>query len=340
MNCDNARQQLNALADGEFPPWAAWRLRRHLAHCPACASELVAISQLTRRVRAWRDVPAPVEQTKKWRPAVPPMWSRPAWRPAAVFVGGCAVFAAASLLLPGQPARPTITFADVQRAMRRVNVVRYRHSETMYEDLHDRRGLPAGRRLTYQRSGWISVRLNPPATASDTKIFDVAQPYREVQTLVSGKVDIYFDKTRRTFSVHKGYSGMPALVEDKINDFTAPADYTNIVFASPGVKVPPIKTERTELNGRSVWKFVRYGFPDGATSGTPGQLEAMEKAGNAKVEYIWADPNTSLVLQVETMQMTNGRPWQIMLDKDFRYNEALPPGTFDLMPARGVNIIK
>lgn len=55
MNCPVAAARIAALVDGELGPVAAWRVRRHVARCAACAAERRALVDLRDTIRA--DVP-------------------------------------------------------------------------------------------------------------------------------------------------------------------------------------------------------------------------------------------------------------------------------------------
>jgi len=59
MQCEQAREQLNALADDELAEAIASRVGRHLVECGACQEEWDRICALGERARAWRDVCAP-----------------------------------------------------------------------------------------------------------------------------------------------------------------------------------------------------------------------------------------------------------------------------------------
>lgn len=100
MTCD--LKQLDLMADGELRPWNAWRLRRHIAHCPTCAAELAAVQHLTQRARAWRSISVPAGLVKhpntfstdtqpytvRRQPATPSMrWASIAATAVAVLIG-------------------------------------------------------------------------------------------------------------------------------------------------------------------------------------------------------------------------------------------------------------
>ena len=72
MTCDQTQPLLEAFADGELGWGTAWRVRRHLAGCEACAAELAEIRRLDARVRAWRDMPAPAHLQSQIAAALPP----------------------------------------------------------------------------------------------------------------------------------------------------------------------------------------------------------------------------------------------------------------------------
>jgi Putative zinc-finger len=55
MRCNPAL--LGALTDNELHGWRAWRVRRHLAHCPTCQQELATLESLGQTLHAASPLP-------------------------------------------------------------------------------------------------------------------------------------------------------------------------------------------------------------------------------------------------------------------------------------------
>ena len=54
MNCQQARDHLSALIDGELTEAAVRRVREHLAQCVACQDQQAAVRALRETVRIWQ----------------------------------------------------------------------------------------------------------------------------------------------------------------------------------------------------------------------------------------------------------------------------------------------
>jgi hypothetical protein len=63
MNCETARQQLGAYADGELPPERAADIQRHAEGGPACAAEVRELNEIIGQLA---DTPAPQVPSELW----------------------------------------------------------------------------------------------------------------------------------------------------------------------------------------------------------------------------------------------------------------------------------
>ena len=114
MNCTQSQILLDAYADAELGRVTAFRVRRHLAGCAACAAQLAGIQRLNISVHTWRDASAPAALEGRIAAALPqtapvpmPLRDRRIARRAAVGLAGVAATTAAGFwLLPGQPGPP------------------------------------------------------------------------------------------------------------------------------------------------------------------------------------------------------------------------------------------
>ena len=53
---------LGALADGELRGLSAWRMRRHLAHCPSCQKEMAELEALSAELKGVSPLPQPLRK--------------------------------------------------------------------------------------------------------------------------------------------------------------------------------------------------------------------------------------------------------------------------------------
>jgi len=322
MTCDQTQPLLEAFAGGELGWRTAWRVRRHLAGCAACAAQLAEIRQLDARARAWRDVPAPAGlggRIAAALPSAPPALSAPprrmrVTRRAAVGLAGTAAVAAAFFwLLPGQPGRPTIAFADVVKAMANVNVMAWTDSSTIYGE---------NKKVVSQGVTQVWMRHNPPAYAR-INLPGPFQPERS-QTLEDqrGLMDIL---PKNKYILSRDRNNIPGLVKAYASFFVAPLALLESTSSSKGEKVT--------LNGQSVLKFagVRhlYGsFPN--TTALPQHRVPIDLEVT-----LWIDPATKRVVQMAERSTTNGKPVDTGVQTQIRYDETPPPNTFDVVPPPG-----
>lgn len=349
MTCHEVQSQLNALVDGELGWLAAGRVRRHLAVCPACVAELSTVQQITVQVRAWRCVAAPAALMEKISMTVSartilPRRTRLFWRPA-VALGGCAAtLAAIALLLPGQPAHPTIVFADVERAMAQVNTLHCTQTIKLYRynPLHDPN--PDTRRtLLGQESLHVWARRSSPAVMTRTT-FDKpwkAESKHMTVILTDRRGQIIYDASRRTYYIRDGRKEPEAkedaaTVDKIIRGLTNPRDtrWPNMGQAS----MSPLQREQDYLDGKPVLKFVCTG-----TSATIQMRKATRKTFTVVLKKtVWVDPQTLHVLQMETTstQRESGKLLDASLFHDYQYDALPPVGTFDWSPPPGAHVVK
>jgi hypothetical protein len=119
MRCERARAEIKAWQDGELGPVSAWRLRRHLRRCPACAAEAASLRRLDALLRAtdlFEPETAAVPESGRPRGRLP---VRPAPRIAfAALAVAAAVLVA--VVLPSSLPRRSLA-AEVGRALERAN---------------------------------------------------------------------------------------------------------------------------------------------------------------------------------------------------------------------------
>ncbi len=316
MNCDQTQPLLEAFADGELGWGTTWRVRRHLVGCPDCAAELAELQHLDARVRAWRDVSAPAGLPSRLAAALPsfppdsavPTRRMRVTRRAAVGLAGVAAAAAAFFwLLPGQPGRPTIAYADVEKAMESVNVMTWTTEVTSYS-----------KDGTVTRHGisrtWM--RRRPLAQATVT-LPDPSYP-QGLQTLQDERG--YFDVLP---------NGKGIIWRGRTNVFGTVAAYTSL-FTRPlrmlekgqlGEKGQSGDLEQTTLNGKPAIKVVlSYRIP------------------NEVRTALWIDPVTKRAVQMETRSTANGKPVYIVTNTQMSYDDIPPPGVFDIVPPPGEKI--
>ena len=324
MTCDQTQPLLEAFADGELGWGTAWRVRRHLAACPACTSELAELQQLAAHVRAWRDVPAPTglgERIAAALPSAPPasMPRRPALiRRAAVGLAGIAAAAAAFFwLTPGQPGRPTIALADVEQAMASVKTMSEIDDITDF----DEDGKVVGHHVDQQ---WI--RRDPPAIVKInlSKPSDPREPqykYKQVLEDERGQMTIMPDGSYSFIDDSpENLKSIPSYIGWSVQTlfFMAKLDRNT---GTQGL----IQGEETHLNGQPALKFDRTWHTH---IPTPEDLHTI----------IWLDPKTRRMLRTDGQVTTNGKLVSRESSTHFHYDETPPPGIFDIVPPPGAKI--
>ncbi len=338
MTCDQTQPLLEAFADEELGWWAAWRVRRHLAACPACASEVAELQRLTARIRAWRDVPAPAHLQSQIAAALPPAPPvsaprRPiAARRAAVGLAGLAAAAAAFFwLLPGQPGRPTIAFADVEQAMQQVQTVSYDMNSHCYDA--QGRVVPSG--MSFSFRNWL--RRKPAASAR----YDAVM---HEQHLEDARGSLWYSRRLNKYLKQPLVGdNIEQSVNKEMHHLTEPPTSADMDTAAsqpaPSVQLTVTHWQQHEanLNGIVCQKFTRDILritKRNVLRTTYGGYEDTDRHDKTHVT-IWADARTLHVVRVEltgdAAYMARGYREHTVLD-DFHYNETPPPGVFDWSP--------
>lgn len=349
MTCDQTQPLLEAFADGQLGWETAWRVRRHLAACSACASELAETRRLDSRVRAWRDMPAPAGLQSRIAaalPSTPPtsVSRRPvmARRVAVGLTGVAATSAAFFWLLPGQPGRPTIAFADVEQAMQHVETLSWVQS-SYYVDQHGNR--TEGSNLPVYT--WMRRKSAAIATLEQPK------GWREL-------VDKRGEFTRTTEGYYQEHTlgantekDIADRVESQIRQMTQPPT-NGVVSKSSGTVIVaysgkslhpisspvrvtsmPVQEHQVVLNGRTQMLFTRDEDMTFATY-YPAPFNVIHIR-----QSMWADPVTHRITQVEIQNSGGGlgpNRRSFVLYSHFRYNQPPPPDVFDWSPPPGAKV--
>ena len=337
MTCDQIQPLLDAFAAHDLGWGTAWRVCRHLAACPACTAELAEIHRLDSRVRAWRDAPAPAGLQSRIAAALPsaPPVSAPRRRPATArrvavgLVGMAAAGAAFFWLTPGQPGRPTIAYADVERAMQNVQTASWRIEETSDRPDHK----PGNTRLTF--TSW--VRRDPPAIA--TTDFEMTPPHGF--NLIKSLTDI-----RGAFTLSKG--------ECDVNPMLEISAQQRVEMQIHGLTQFPQATPSSEFWGQAKTTTTnfqqRYATVNGQSQiRFDRDVKTVWKMSERHTEYrvahvvTWADPESHRIIRIEAYiseDTTGVRPFLTMTQDHFRYNQTPPRGTFDWTPPAGVKVVR
>lgn len=352
MTCDQIQACLEAFAGGELGWGTAWHVRRHLAGCAACAAQLAEIRQLDRRARAWRDVPAPTGLENRIAAALPsasPALNAPPHRAlvtrrAAVGLAGVAAAVSAFFwLLPGQPGRPTIAFADVERAMQQVKTVSWESNSQVY----DKFGHNAGSLVDVK---WL--RRNPPALAetvthvTPSRISNYLKGLSDTRGrfLITQHEFVDIQKRRMVTRDECLVVSVPndpirQMVENQIVSFTefpqaAPSSTfggqvqtTTTNFVQSSAVVNGQNQVRFDRDIKTVWIWKDH---------TEHQMAHVST---------WADPETHRVIRNKSHISENTfwrkrfKPYEEVEDQ-FRYDQTPPKGTFDWSPPAGMKVVR
>lgn len=320
MTCDQIQPLLEAFADHDLSPLTQWRVRRHLTQCPACTAELAESVALTARVRDWQNVPAPsgLEAGIAARlPAATPAPARPTMRRAAVGLSGlAAALAAAFWLIPGQPGRPTVAFAEVEKAMQNVQSASY--------DIDTRACDAQGRvfqgGVTHSLHVW--VRRSPAADS-------LLDKSRSERFLVDRRGGIYHSLKKDLYLKYPTHQSIASEVDRKLRQLTEPINTKQDPSAGSFGRWTPWQQQKATLNRMPCLKFTR------------DLIRTIEKKPDITHFNIWVDAETLLVLRVEIYGDMAGRTQgyrERSVVSNFRYNEAAPSGVFDWSPPPGAKV--
>ncbi len=339
MTCTQAQPLLDAYADHALTAWQTVRVRRHLVGCAGCAAHLAAIQRLSASVQAWRNVPAPPTLKRQIVAALPPAPPAPmpprgrriARHAVLGLAGVAAAIGAGFWLLPGHPSQPTLAFADVERAMQQVRTVscrtvQYCPPNRFYRDDH------------YAFREWDQ--RSPPAIAnSDTVTTNPANYSRSIQTLqgqfirtAKGEYRMHpYEALDREYLQEGVERSFRVFTQQPISQhFDNGYDYN--VVAKPERRLVTFNGQQRILFTFNEDIVFRPG------KSTPGITDRSQCR-------IWVDPATRLVARRETVNWDDPVPGHypnvptIVVNDDFRYNQAPPPGVFD-WPPKGAKVTK
>jgi len=330
MTCDQVQPLLEAFTDRTLGRGTAWRVRRHLAACPACASELAGTRLLNSRVRLWRDVSAPAGLQSRIAAALPssppvavPRRPLVVRRAALGLAGAAAASAAFFWLVPGQPGQPTIAYADVEQAMQQVRTATW--EETMM--FYDRAGHPVKRSASHFTK-W--VRRSPPALASLGQFQDLSDARGELLRISPNHYATFQSHVRRGGSI-------ATMVEATIREITQPQIGGGLLGAvgTNQIKFSPTQQKHTMLDGQDCILFTR----DQEIVAAPRHGPDAHYFFHIKA---WADPITRRVVRIEQHshegQDKAGPDFMVLTRSNFSYNQSPPPGVFDWSPPPGAKM--
>ena len=339
MTCEQTQPLLEAFADNDLGWGTAHRVRRHLAGCAGCASELAEVRRLDARVRVWREVPAPAglgDRVADALESAPPasVSRRPlvVRRTAVGLAGLAAALVAFFWIIPGQPGRPTIAFADVEQAMQQVQTVSWT-TEVQADNAQDHK--PDGVKITY--TNWL--RRNPAAVAMTDFVYPISFsniPIRNpIKTLLDG---------RGSFALYKdGCDVRPVLkvsaqqrVETQIKGLTQlqQASPSSIIRGQAQTTITGFQQRHVVVDGQGQFRFDR----DVRTTWTAGDGHTTYRL----IHVIdWADSVTHRITRIEVhVAEDTALPgaFKLLVMDHFLYNQPPPPGTFDWSPPPGAKV--
>lgn len=313
MTCTKVQPLLEAFADHDLSALTQWRVRRHLTQCPACTAELAEINALTARVRVWQNVPAPAGLEARIAarlPAAAPVPARPPMRRAAVGLTGlAAALAAAFWLVPGQPGRPTIALADVERAMASVTTVSY-IVDTAYYD--------AQKKVTIYAHQKCWLRRHPAAVAyiplpgSTAKVAWQLTDARGTMELSNQGKFLHWIYLNRKY-----YDPPIETTDNQIDQLTRPL--VNMAGGRDAFR------SNVHLEGQSM-----------IVEGQPAlKFVSTMYNGNRKItSTIWVSTQTKRVIQIQ-YEVKSKTSSIVQTKTNIVYNQTPPPGVFDVVPPPG-----
>jgi len=333
MTCDQTQALLDVFADEELGWGTAWRVRRHLAGCALCAKELAEVQHLGRRVHEWRDVAAPTGLQSRIAGALPrptfPVSPRrfPVRRVAVGLAGLGAAAAVVFWLVPGQPGRPTIAFADVEKAMQQVQTVSYDMNSRCY----DAEGHVIPGVMSFSFRNWL--RRTPPASAQyDAIMREWSLSDARGYVGYSQRLNNYLEKPPEEDIAQTVNTYMRRLTEP-------PTDADQDGLRSGNFRVQPWQRQEKTVDGQSCLIF---------TQGLDRTIR-MEDGGKAH-EFtritIWVDALTLHIIRIElvgdpTPSVAPNKEKAVVertVFDNFHYDETPSPGVFDWSPPTGANV--
>ncbi len=343
MTCTKIQPLLEAFADHDLSALTQWRVRRHLPHCPACTVELAELDALTARVHAWHNVPAPAgleARIAATLPAAAPVPTQLPVRRAAVGLAGfAAALAAAFWLVPGQPGRPTVAFADVERAMQQVQTVSWR-TTVKARTIVNGEEKPGDKSKPYTITNTTWLRRNPAAIAMTNYSLTYAVPITPNDNLT---VKILQDE-RGEFHLRENecivmptHTPISQRVTKQIESLTQPPQATGASVSLPGqakAVVTSFHQENVRVAGQNQTRFdrdVKTTWPEGFGKNKYRLVHVID----------WVSSDTHRLVRVETRlteDTTGVKPFTTLVEDHFQYNTPAPPNVFDWSPPPGMKI--
>ncbi len=279
MRCENVRPLLILMDEETLDPFTAWRLRRHLTACLACAAKHAEFGVLDARLRAADPVAGfAASHVRRVVPPFAPFSRRVLLAGASAAV--VAVFGAAVLFAPSP-----IAFAQVQQAMSNVRTAEWTETETWFHD-------PKSDAASTTTKTHVRARMNPPVI-----LFEMAgrRSNGDRFTNISLKTPDDFRTYRKetheiTLMPYDGpnvtRAGMVASLRGEIQN--------KLTFTPPDASLATASKRDWEmrkvmLDDKSALQFT---FRAGAK---PGQHEQHTFT-------LWADPDTKRVLRTEQQE--------------------------------------
>ena len=214
-------------------------------------------------------------------------------------------------LLPGQPGRPTIAFADVERAIQQAQTVSYR----MTMHIYDAQGHVVPGSLQIVRQVWM--RRSPPALA----LADTIGHYKSLEDT-------------RGYLLHGGNRYLKVPVHENItqtinkylHNVTEPPTDPEEYRAGTGrnFHFQPWQRQGAIVDGKACLVFTQD------LRRTVGKLEKFSRI------TLWVDAQTLHIFRMESVgdptpeatQLKPGDVERAVID-NFHYNDTPPPGVFD-----------
>ncbi len=341
MNCTQAQTLLDAYADHALPAWQTVRVRRHLAGCPACTAQLADLQRLSASVYAWHDASAPAALQGRIAAALPQTASAPtpprprriARRVAVSLAGVAAAIGAGFWLLPGHPTQPTLAFADVERAMQQVQTVSWK-DYSIFTDVNWR---PLSDQKPSDGVTWL--RRNPAAVAIIGLPYGSKSLYDKRGSLDCTAQGNCFvrpsGKQAEKYLVEGMEERIKRLTQEPVEQSSDPHESVYNTVTKPQQQLVTLDGQKSILftfdNEIVVRKFVLHG------------RVTMPESHRFQQHCIWVNPTSHLVTRMEARDWGDKasgpfKQHQIIINSDFRYNQAPPPGVFDWSPPPGAKV--
>ncbi|MGC4043145.1 MAG: zf-HC2 domain-containing protein [Armatimonas sp.] len=306
MRCENIPPLITLADEGELGRLTTWRLRRHLATCPACSAERAEFRWLDNQLRtndpAGRLAVAP--EKRPVRRTAPSVRRRVLLTVGTTF--GLGALGTVATLAPSY-----ITFAQVQQAMAAVQTAEWTQSESWLTQDSQKRV------LVKMSSSRLHVRMEPPAVLLETR----------------GRENQLTSITRSTSESYRLYRIPLHEVQ-----FVPHADEADIVARLHG-EIQRLFTFMPPMMPRGIpWKVCTVRL-----EGKPAlQFTFLSRADSEKrFEFtLWADPTTKRVLRAvqEEKNLSTGQVTRRMVSENIRCDMPIPETVFTLKVPAGTPV--